>query len=261
MPTVGGDSGHARLQAAVESLRRDPCGAPASTSNRAHETGRSEFELPRGAENGWIGFGRSCQMDWHGFERSHLPHHAFFGAAEAGNARPDRPYSWNFVEVPVRAGGMRHWALAAELVKAPALAVTFIAKGGGKAARVEVGAPGAVLMNNAVVGELWPVVLIEFRETSHRHVLKNHCKQVVGIGRAAGKIDDRLAGDYRVDAHRSGGIRVGRWNSPPGGAGSHGDDGRGLAGYFFEYLDGRTAGQLHVDAVVASGNRAFDHEH
>jgi hypothetical protein len=100
-------------------------------------------------------------------------------------------------------------ALAAEFVKAPSFPVTFITEGMRETAGVEVGATGAVLVDHAIVGELWASVLVERRQFTHGHVLKHHRKEVVRIGRASRKIDDGLSGNDGVDANGTGGVRVG----------------------------------------------------
>jgi hypothetical protein len=126
------------------------------------------------------------------------------------------------------AGGMRDRALAAQFVEAPSLAVSFIPESGGEAACVKVRAARAVLVDDAFVRESGTPELIELRQSAHGHVLQYHCQQVVRIGRAAGQVDDRLAGNHGIDAHCARGIRIRRGDSTPGSARTHGNDGRGL---------------------------------
>ena len=60
-----------------------------------------------------------------------------------------------------RAGGVGDRAFAAEFVKAPALAMAFIAERAGEAAGVEVRAARAVLVDHTLVGEFRTAEFVE----------------------------------------------------------------------------------------------------
>src|SRR6516164_9035975 len=123
---------HASFVTAVEPLRGYPRSAAYGSGNRAHQACGSHFQSARGAVDRRICIWRSRQMNRHGFKRSHLPYHAFFCASDARNARPDRPHTWNLIEVAGSAGCVRDRTLTAEFVEAPAFAVSFITKRGGE---------------------------------------------------------------------------------------------------------------------------------
>src|SRR5579859_1941347 len=144
---VGGNPRYARFHAAVEALRCHPSRASHCSCDRADQRRRSHFELASRAEDWRICLGRRRQMDRHGLERPHLPHHAFFRAPEARHAGPDRPHARNFVEVPRRTGSVRHRTLAAEFVQAPALTVTLIAERRRKSSCIEMRPARTVIMN------------------------------------------------------------------------------------------------------------------
>lgn len=99
-------------------------------------------------------------MDRNRLERSHLPYHALFCAAQAGNSGSDRPHSRNFVEVSSCASGMSDRAFAAELIQAPALAMAFVAERCGESPGIEVSPARAVFVDDAVIGELRATELV-----------------------------------------------------------------------------------------------------
>ena len=138
--------------------------------------------------------------------------------------------------------------------------MSFVAERRGESSCIEVSAPRTIFVDDAVVREFRSAVLIQFRQPSHGDVLQNHGQQVVGIRRAAGKIDDWFSRNHGVNANRAGRIRIGGRNSAPGSTGPYGDHSRGLRGDFFDDLNGGLSTQLHVNAVVLGGNRTFDHE-
>ena len=193
-------------------------------------------------------------MDRYGFKCPHLPHHAFFGATHARRADPDRPHARNFIEVPRRTGRVSYRSLAAEFVQAISLAMSFVAERRGESSCIKVSAPRAAFVDDAVVGEFRTAELIQFRQATHGDVFQNHGQQVLGIGRAARKIDDWFSRNHGIDADRARGIGIGGRNSAPGCARAYGDHGRSLRGHLFDDLNGGLSAELHVDAVVAGGN-------
>jgi len=66
--------------------------------------------------------------------------------------------------MPCRASRVRHRPLAAQLVQAPALAMSLVAEGGRKSSRIKVRSPRAVLVDDAVISELRPVELIQLQQ-------------------------------------------------------------------------------------------------
>src|ERR1022692_2611091 len=147
----GFDSFRAHLLTALEPLRVDIGSAAECASHSANQSSASHRSAADRVETWRISIGRSRQMNLNGLKGPHLPDHIFFGATHAGNARADRPAIRNFIEVPSGAGGMSNRTLAAHLIKAPALAMAFVAKRHGKAPRVKVCAPRTVLMNHALI--------------------------------------------------------------------------------------------------------------
>src|SRR5579863_8409153 len=151
---VGYDSCNAGFLAALETLGRDP-GSPANCpSNRAHQYRCAHLDLPGGTVNGRIGVGRSRLMNRDGFEGSHLPDHAFFGAAKTWRSDPDGPHTRNLVEMPRGTSGMSDRTLAAELVKAPPFSVPFVAESKRETAGIKVRPPRTIFVDHSIVGEL-----------------------------------------------------------------------------------------------------------
>src|SRR5579864_2017992 len=215
MRDVGRDSRHARFGAALKALRRDPCRTAYGSGNRTNQRCCTDLQSSSRAVNRRISFGRSSKMDGDGFERSHFPNDVFFCATEAGDADPDRPNTWDLVEVARSTRGVGHWTLATEFVEAPAFAMAVVAEGRGEASGIEVRAARAVLVDHSVIAELRTVEFIHLRQATHRHVFQNHREQVVWIGRASGEIDNRLAGNHRVDTNGACGIWIsGRHPAP-----------------------------------------------
>src|SRR5581483_11262189 len=121
-------------------------------------------------------------------EGCQFPDHTFFCAAHTGSSDANRPYAGGFVEMASRASGMGNWSLAAQLVQTPPLAVTFITKRCGKAPRIKVCPPRAILVDHTIVGELGPTILVECGKFAHGHVFENDREQVVRVGRTARKV-------------------------------------------------------------------------
>ena len=95
---------------------------------------------------------------------------------------------------------MRDRTLASEPVQAVALTVPFVAELFREASRIEVRAARAVLVDDAVVCEFRPLLVVELRKSSGLRELKDGAEENVRVGRTAGDVDDRLVFDDGVDA-------------------------------------------------------------
>src|SRR5208282_2124091 len=208
-------SRHAGLGAALETLRCHPGSAADCSGHRTHQCGRAYFDSSGGAVNGRVGIGWSRQMNRDGFERTHSPHHALFRAAHTRRTDADRPHPGNLIEMTRGAGGVSDRPLAAELVEAPALAVSFIAERGRKPAGIKVRSPRTIFVDHALIGERRAVELVQLRQPAHGDVFQNQSQQVVRIGRATGQVHDRFARHHVIDAYRARGIWVGRRHAAP----------------------------------------------
>src|SRR5271166_1536997 len=107
------DARHASLLAALETLGGDPGCAPDGPRHHAHQGRCANFDSSRSAINRWVGIGRSRQMNRHGFEGTHSPDHAFFGAAGARSSDADRPHAGNLIEMSSGTRGVSDWSLTA----------------------------------------------------------------------------------------------------------------------------------------------------
>lgn len=101
-------------------------------------------------------------MDGDGFKSSHFPDDVFFCATEAGDTNSDRPNTRDLVEVACGTCGVGDRTLTTEFVETPAFAMALVAEGGGEASGVEVRAARAVLVDHAVIGELWAIEFIHW---------------------------------------------------------------------------------------------------
>src|ERR1022692_392542 len=195
LSATGFDSLSTSLLTALETLRVDVGSAAQRPRHRAYQGRACYRNSTDGTENRRVGIGWSCQVNGNRFESAHFPNHAFFRATHAGNSGPDRPTIRNLIELACGTGGMSNWPLAAHLVKAPALAVAFVAERSGKSAGIKVRAPRTIFVNHSLVRELRTANVVQLRQFAHGDVFQNHAQQVVRIGRAPGEVDDRLAGD------------------------------------------------------------------
>src|SRR5208282_5651064 len=97
---VGGfDSFGTGLFTALETLRVNVGRSTECTGDRTCQTRGDDRNSTNRVVDGRIRIGRSREVDGDGFERTHLPNHALFGAAHAGNSSPDRPAIRNLVEM------------------------------------------------------------------------------------------------------------------------------------------------------------------
>src|SRR5271165_1853867 len=129
------------LLAALEALRRRPRRADTRADKQAsHTRGDTGGASMRGGNTG-IGIGRSVIVNGRSFENWDLKSDTLFRAAHAGRADTDRPYIWNFIELPHRTTGVGVGTLTAQFVKAPALAVAVVTEHLREAAGIEVRTP------------------------------------------------------------------------------------------------------------------------
>ena len=173
----------------------------------------------------------------------------------------DRPGIDDFIEVPRRTRRMGDRPLAPELVETPAIPMRLVTELRGKAARVEMRSPGAVVVNQTVVGKQRPAVRIDFRQLASRRIFEDGSEQNVRVRRTTGKIHDRLVPDQRVDADGTGRIGAARWDATPRGAGTDGDDGGGVRRHISEQLRSFASCDLEIRSRFAGRNRSFDDEH
>ena len=181
-------------------------------------------------------------------------------AADARVPDRDGPRARHLAEVEERAVGVRLRSLAAELVEAPAVAVTLVAERLREPARVEVRAALAVLVDHAAVGELRTAEIVERRQRAEGGELEDGAEQVVRVRRAAGQGHDGLALEELRDAGRAGRVRRCGRNAAPRGARADRDDRAGLGGDLVQRVDRLLAADLAVDAAVLLGNGALDDE-
>src|SRR5271166_2253549 len=116
LSAAGFDFFRTRFLAALKALRVNVGGAAESSRRRAHQRRRAYGRSPNRAVNRRVGIRGSREMDRNGFEGPHLPDHAFFGAAQAGNSGPDRPAIGNLIEMTRGAGGVSDRPFAAHFV-------------------------------------------------------------------------------------------------------------------------------------------------
>lgn len=106
-------------------------------------------------------------------------------------ADADRPdAAAHITELQGRAVAVGLGSLAAQMVEAPALTVALVTELLGKTPCVEVRTTLAVFMDQALIGKQWALLAIQRRQLAVGDVVSNRGEEVVGIGRAAGNIDD-----------------------------------------------------------------------
>jgi hypothetical protein len=115
-------------------------------------------------------------------------------------------------------------------------------------------------MDQAAIGEFRPALLVERRQRAEGDELQHRAEEVVGIGRAAGNIDDGLARQHFGDADCARWVGPAGGDAAPGRAGADGDDRHGALGGFHEVLLYRAVGHLAVDAAILGRNGAIDHQ-
>ena len=130
----------------------------------------------------------------------------------------------------------------------------------GKAPRIKMGPTFAVLMDFAAVGKQGTPQLVQCGEFVEYYIVEYGRKKVVGVGRTAGEVDDRLVLDNVPHTDRSG--RVGTYGLDPAvtGTGSDCNDCRSSLGSLSQRFQRGLAAHFTVDAVVFSWNGAFDHQ-
>ncbi len=104
---------------------------------------------------------------------------------------------------------MGNRTFAAELEEAIAFAMTGVAELSGESSGIEMRAARAVVVDQAIIGELGTLEVVAGRQFTHHGKLEHHAQKRVRIRRATRNIDDRLVGDDR-DPRRSR-----RWDSDP----------------------------------------------
>ncbi|GDE94171.1 hypothetical protein HmCmsJML291_04163 [Escherichia coli] len=88
---------------------------------------------------------------------------------------------------------MSFWPFTAEVVQAPAFAVTFITELFGKTTSIEVRATFTVFVNQTTIGESRTVFVIQFRRFAVSDDVRNGREEVVRVRRAARNIDNGFA--------------------------------------------------------------------
>src|SRR5271157_4328761 len=192
-------------------------------------------------------------------EHRHAERDPFRPSSHPTRGDTNGPHVGNLVKMSRRASCMSIGSLAAHLIQTRAFAVALVAELLHEVAGIKVRPTRAVLMNVAVIRELWPSFCVELRQRAGVSKLQDYPEQRVRIRRTAGKIDDRLVRQEISHANCAGWIRIGRRNPSPTGTGADGDDSRSLARDVGEDVHGWPPGQFHVNALVPSGDRALDH--
>jgi hypothetical protein len=100
------------------------------------------------------------------------------------------------------------------LVEAITLLVTLVAPFLHEAARIVVRTALASIVNDVAVSEQRPVVLVEGRHLVEGQVMRQPCRGIGRIVRAAAQIDDFESGDSLLQPHGAGRIRVGSNQAP-----------------------------------------------
>src|SRR5450755_3191773 len=102
-------------------------------------------------------------MNVHGLKQRSAECGFFLSASGARRANSDWPDVRDLIEVPRWTVSMSYRPLAAELVKAESLTMAFVAKDIRESAGIKMTAPGTIVVNEATIGKLRSVQLIEFR--------------------------------------------------------------------------------------------------
>jgi hypothetical protein len=120
---------------------------------------------------------------------------ALLGTAEAGMTDAHRPVALtDIAETDSGTVGVGFRPFATDFVETEPLAVTEIAEFQGETAGIEVWTPLAVFVDQSAIGESRPVLRVQFRRFAEGQQIENGGQEIVGIGRATGNVDDRLAG-------------------------------------------------------------------
>ena len=125
-----------------------------------------------------------------GAELGHVKAHALLGAAKTGVAGSYRPAARTCIaKLGGGAVGIGDRPFAAQIIKAVAEAVAFIAKFARKAAVVKVRPAFAMFVNKASIGELGPVFGVQCRQFVEGKVVDDGGEQIVGIWRTTRHVD------------------------------------------------------------------------
>src|SRR5208282_3494468 len=240
------------------SRRHETCTDQSAADQPGHTGGHRTYAALRRVDRR-VGVGRRHLVDLHGLEHRDAERDAFLCTSNARCPDPDRPHVGNLVEVSRRASRVCVGSLAAHLIQTPAFAVAVVAVLLYEAAGIKVRSARALVMNVAIKRELETPLLIEFRQRAGFGKLQDYPEQRVGIGWTSRDVYDRLLRQQIGDADRTRWIRIGRRNPSPGCAGTDGDYGRSLSRHVGEDFHGWPPGQLHIDALIPSGDRALDH--
>src|ERR1019366_1509143 len=235
------------------SRRHETCTDQSAADETGHTGGhRTDVTLRRVDRR--IGVGRRHLVDLHGLEHRDAERDAFLRTSNAGRADTDWPHVGNLVEMSRRASCVCVRTLAAHLIQTPSFAVALVAVLLYEAAGIKVRSSRALIMNVAIKRELRTPLLIEFRQRAGFGKLQDYPEQRVGIGWTSRDVYDRFLWQEIGDADRARWIRIGRGNPSPGSAGADGDYGRNLSPHVGEHFRGWPPGQLHIDALVPSGD-------
>ena len=165
-----------RFFAAREPSGSNP-GRPAeNAADHTNQPGARGGNRARVGKNRRIGVGRRGVVNRNGIEKRHPEREMLFRAPDAGRADADWPDVWDLIKVASGTPGMSVGALAAEFIQAPSVAVAFIAILKRKPARVKMGAPRTMIVNDAVKGKLGTVLLVQFRKRSVARKLEDDAK-------------------------------------------------------------------------------------
>src|ERR1019366_7486269 len=253
-------TGHALVALQLRKLTRgDEASAQERTGCHSDKAGRERADCALRRAYRRVGF-RRCRggMNLYNLEHGHTERDAFLCTSNARRADTNWPHVGNFVEMSGGAPRVCVGSLAAHLIQTPSFAVALVAVLFYEPAGIEVRSSRALIMNVAVKRELGAPFLIEFRQRARVGKLQDYPEQRVGIGWTSRDVYDRLMRQEISDAYRTRWIRIGRGNSSPGSAGADGDYRGSLSRHVGEDLHGWPPGQLHIDALIPSGDRALN---
>src|SRR5688572_24497674 len=111
-----------------KTFRRHIGGAGDDTRRHTHRPGGDRRDTSARRVDSGIDARRRCVVDGDDFEERNFEGQMLFGAADTGSADPDRPDTFDFVEMSRRTGGMSIRTFAAQLVETPTLSMAVIAE-------------------------------------------------------------------------------------------------------------------------------------
>ncbi len=128
-------------------------------------------------------------------------------------------------------------------------------------ARVIVRPPLAPVVNRLAVGEQRPAVAVDGRPAAERHVVDDHRRQVLGVGRAGRQVDQVLEARHRVgDAQRAGGVGRRCREASVCRAGTKRDGGGRTVAHLPGDLQRRPASNRAIRPVRTGRDRALHHD-